>query len=78
MEGGVTPPPQCYNEIKCPVLKELIEQSLLVVAPRAYLGRLSLIAARCERAPTYCEGCARKVDDRSLEYENAAGFQDSG
>ena len=27
---------------------------------------------------TYCEGRARKVDVRALEYGNVAGFQDSG
>ena len=39
---------------------------------------LEFIAARCERAATYCEGRARKVDVRALEYGNVAGFQDSG
>ena len=38
----------------------------------------NVFAARFKRAATYCEGRARKVDVRELEYVNVAGFQDSG
>ena len=37
---------------------------------------MDIFAVRCERAGTYCEGCARKVDVRPLEYGTVAGFQD--
>ena len=34
-----------------------------------------IIAARCERAATYCEGRARKVDVRASECGSSSGFR---
>ena len=49
--------------------------------PFSFCDYFNLFAPRYERAATYCEGRARKVDvfiDVDLEYENVARIQDSG
>ena len=47
--------------------------SLIFRAPKNFMKRF--IAAHCECTVTYCEGHARKVDIRELEYGSVAGFR---